>query len=125
LAKDGGVFVAGDPNSVFMISKDNNVGLGTKRVESFIILDSKDAHGRIAGGAPFSSYARYSPRVIFFVSVKVLDATFLLKAALKPNVSVWVSVGQSFEKRRWAISMKINGTDKRATGSKIVGVEDD
>jgi hypothetical protein len=41
-----------------------------------------------------------------------LDAEFLLKEALKPNVAVRMSISPSFEKRRWAISMKINSTEK-------------
>jgi hypothetical protein len=91
LAKDGGKFVTSAPNSVFVISKDNNAGLGTNRATSFILLDNKDAHGQNCPRHPFFTYCAILTKGNLFVIVKVLDAVFFLKEALQPNFSVRMS----------------------------------
>ncbi len=66
----------------------------------------------IAQRAPFSRRAQYSPSVIFFICIKVLDAMLFFKEAFKPNLPVGMSVCQCLEKRRWAVLIEIDGTDK-------------
>ncbi len=53
LTEDRGKFVAFLPNMVFMVPKNNNVRIGTKRAEILILLDSKDTHGGDNSRSPF------------------------------------------------------------------------
>jgi hypothetical protein len=46
-------FVAFLPNMVFMVPKNNDVRLGTKWAEIFILLDSEDTHGGDSPRSPF------------------------------------------------------------------------
>ncbi len=95
-----------------MVPKKNDARLGMKWAEIFIFLDSEDTPGGDSPKSPFFPESSIFTQRNFFIHIKVLDAMLFFKEAFKPNLPVGMSVCQCLEKRRWAVLMEVDGTEK-------------
>ncbi len=112
LTKDRGELLALFQNMVLVIPKDDDARFCTKRVEILVFLDSEDTHHGDDTRGPFFPESMILTQCDLLIGIKSLDAAFLFKEAIKPDLSVWMGVRQSLQKERWAVTMEVNGADE-------------
>jgi hypothetical protein len=100
LTKDRGELLALFPNTVLVIPKDNDARFCMKRAEILIFLDSEDTHLGDSMRGPFFPESTILTQCDLLIGIKSLDAVFLLKEAIEPDLSVWMGVCQSLQKGR-------------------------
>jgi hypothetical protein len=118
LTEDWGKFVALGPDTVLVVTKDDDTRLRAKGTELLVLFDGEDTH---CGNCPGSTFLPQSPILAkgdFPVSVESFDAPFLLEEALQPNVAIRVRISQCLEERRWTLTVEINGANERCHGIK-------
>jgi hypothetical protein len=94
LTENWGKFVALGPDTVLVVTKDDNTRLRARGTELLVLFEGEDTH---CGNCPGSTFLLQSPILAqgdFPVSVELFDAPFLLKEALQPNVAIRVQISQ-------------------------------
>jgi hypothetical protein len=112
LTKDRGKLLALFPNTVLVIPKDDDARFCMKRAEILIFLDSEDTHRGYGMRGPFFSESTILTQCDLLIGIESLDAAFLFKEAIKPDLSVRMGIRQSLQKGRWAVTMEVNGADE-------------
>ena len=114
LMKDRGELLALFPNTVLMIPKGNDARFHTKRAEILVFLESEHTHHGDATRGPFSPESAILTQCdhLIGIGIESLDAAFLFKEAIEPDLSVRMGVCQSLQKGNWAVTMEVNSANK-------------
>jgi hypothetical protein len=116
--KDGGKSIALAPNSVFMISQNDNARFSSKREEIFILFNCEDTHGRDCARRAFLSQCSILAKGDLFECTQTFYATLFLKVTLHPNLTIRMGIGKRFQKGGRTFLMQVDRTDERGNGIK-------
>jgi hypothetical protein len=116
--KDGGKSIALAPNSVFMISQNDNARFSSKREEVFILFNCEDTHGRDCARRAFLSQCAIFAKGDLFECTQTFHPTLFLKETLHPNLTIRMGIGKRFQKGGRTFLMQVDRTDERGNGIK-------
>jgi hypothetical protein len=116
--KDWGKTIAFAPNSVFVISQDNDARLCPKREELFILFNCEDTHGRDGTRRTLLAQCTILAKGDLLKRTHALNAPLFFEVTLHPNFTIRVRIGKRFQKGGRTVLMQVDRTDKRGNGIK-------
>jgi hypothetical protein len=116
--KDWGKTIAFAPNSILVISQDNDSRLCPKREELFILFNCEDTHGRDSTRRTFLAQSAILAKGDLPKRTHAFNAPLFFEVTLHPNFSIRVGIGKRFQKGGRTVPMQVDRTDKGGNGIK-------
>jgi hypothetical protein len=116
--KDGCKAIAFGPVAAFTITYYNDMRLGLKRHQLFVLFDGEGTHrgdglwGTFLMKSPIFSEGGFPNETHFF------NTSFLLVISLKPNLTIGMGQGKSLEEARKTVPVQVYSTDNVCHGIK-------